>query len=478
MLFFIFQVCISAQESATQVRAVWLTTNYQLDWPSPRQTADKQKEELKSILDKLQALNFNTILFQVRLKGSVLYQSTIEPMCPFIQTRCADGSFFDPLAFAIAECHKRNMECHAWIVTYPIGSQKATPAARIQKIRNLYPDILKAYKGDWYLDPGSPNTNNYLISLVKEIINGYNVDGVHFDYIRYPDENAGFPDKLSYKKYGKGESLASWRRANITNFISEVYNYVKSVKPWIQVSSSPLGIYRSLSGNGNKWSGFESVFQDSYNWLKLGIQDAVYPMLYYQDKNFYPYVDDWLKNANGRLVVPGLGVYKLLPNEQDWELHVLTRQMDYLRDVKAPGEAYFRLGMLLDNIKGIRDELISYYRNPAKLPPMTWLSKEKPESPKNLLIFKSGNDSIQLVWEAPSKDDLTYTVYSFYPGDSIDTNHAENVIAANLHSTQIKIKPEHPDQGKYYLVTASNRFHNESESKEIAFFIFSNQISK
>ncbi len=471
ILFLILCISLFSQESSTQIRAVWLTTNWQLDWPSPRLDAEQQKQQLIAKLDSLQKLNFNTVLFQVRIRGSVLYNSKIETMCSFI------GKSYDPLAFAVEECHKRNMECHAWMVTYPLGSQNHFSPKKVQSFLGGNADVCKLYKGEWYLDPGNPRTNDYLLSIVKEIVTGYDVDGIHFDYVRYPDENSGFPDAKTFKKYGNGSSLYDWRRSNVTQFVTQAYNYVKSVKPWVQVSSSPIGIFRSLTGRGDKWSGFESVYQDTYNWLKLGVQDAVYPMMYYEDKNFYPYVEDWFKNSNGRFVVPGLGIYKMLPHEQNWNLQVVTHQIDYLNTSKL-GQAYFRLGMILDNVKGIKDELLSYYRNPAKLPPMTWLSKESPSSPTNFQIYRADNSTVQLTWDAPSAESLTYTVYSFYPADSIDINNPENIVASGLRSCQLSLKMGNSSQGKLYAVSASNRFHNESKIGEVAYFLPSLDLVK
>ena len=114
----------SAPLPATEVRAVWLTTNYGLDWPRNRTSQEIQKKELLSILDDLQKNNFNTVMFQVRARGEVLYDSKIEPMSSLIQSGGYGHPKFDPLAFTIEECHKRGLECHAWIVTYPMGGDK------------------------------------------------------------------------------------------------------------------------------------------------------------------------------------------------------------------------------------------------------------------------------------------------------------------------------------------------------------------
>ena len=114
----------SQKYPATEIRAVWLTTNYNLDWPHSKSSVEAQKRELRDILDNLKKNNFNTILFQTRNCGEVLYKSNIEPMYGSIAQSSYGKEFFDPLKFVVDECHKRGMECHAWLITYPLGSRK------------------------------------------------------------------------------------------------------------------------------------------------------------------------------------------------------------------------------------------------------------------------------------------------------------------------------------------------------------------
>ncbi|MDD2476718.1 MAG: family 10 glycosylhydrolase [Dysgonamonadaceae bacterium] len=216
---------------ATEVRAVWLTTNYGLDWPKNRTDIDIQKKELISILDDLKKYNFNTILFQVRARGEVLYRSVIEPMSSFIATPTYGQESFDPLAFAIEECHKRGLACHAWIVTYPLGSNRHVQDLGNQSVIRKNPSIAVKYKNGWFLDPGNPQTDDYLLSIVNEVVTNYDVDGVHFDYIRYPDQSTRFPDRTTFNKYGKGKTIANWRRENINRFVTKMYDSVKKIKP-------------------------------------------------------------------------------------------------------------------------------------------------------------------------------------------------------------------------------------------------------
>ena len=206
-----------------EVRAVWITAVYGLDWPRTRATTPegirRQKAELIEILDKLKEANFNTVLFQTRTRGDVLYRSSIEPFNSILTGRENDDPGYDPLAFAIEECHRRGMECHAWMVTIPLGGRKHVAALGRSSVTKKKPAICVPYKRQYFLNPGHPQTKEYLMSLVREVVERYDVDGVHFDYLRYPEHARTFPDSYDYKRYNNGRSLEQWRRDNLTEIV-------------------------------------------------------------------------------------------------------------------------------------------------------------------------------------------------------------------------------------------------------------------
>ena len=171
-LFIVWQV-YPGNPPATEVRAVWLTTNYGLDWPTNRTDIDEQKKELIEILDNLKRFNFNTVFFQSRTRGEVLYRSVIEPMSSVVAPSKLGQPAFDPLAFAIEECHKRGLACHAWVVTYPLGGNKHVKSLGEQSVTRKQPSIALQYKNEWFLDPSNPKTDDYLIAIVNEIITNY-----------------------------------------------------------------------------------------------------------------------------------------------------------------------------------------------------------------------------------------------------------------------------------------------------------------
>lgn len=254
---FLILFSLSAQPAPKyEVRAAWITAVYGLDWPRTKATTpasiQKQKEELVEILDKLKEANFNTVLFQARTRGDVLYKSDIEPYNSILTGKSGKDPGYDPLAFAVEECHKRGMECHAWMVTIPLGGRKHVASLGKQSVTRRQPKICVPYKREYFLNPGNPKTKEYLMSLVKEVVERYDVDGVHFDYLRYPERAFRFPDSYDYRKYGNGRSLDQWRRDNITEILRYIYKGVKQLKPWVKVSTCPVGKYRDTSRYSSK----------------------------------------------------------------------------------------------------------------------------------------------------------------------------------------------------------------------------------
>lgn len=457
---------LQAQNPATEIRAVWLTTNWKLDWPGNAVSVPDQKRELQQMLDELHELNFNTVFFQTRAQGKVFYRSAIEPLSPFFNH--ADN--FDPLAFAIEECHKRGMECHAWLVTYP---DESIPKKRKNAKKVTKPSYYKQVNGIWYLDPGRPESRDHILSIVKEIVINYDVDGVHFDYIRYPNNNRKFPDQDTYKKYGNGMDLYDWRRENINKLVFDIYDWVKKMKPWVQVSSSPLGRYQVLHhiNPNDGWTARETVFQDVGYWLKNGKHDLAFPMMYYRDSNFYPFLDDWMAVCNDRIVAPGLGVYQMMANEKDWSSRDITNQMEYTRKKGILGQAYFRTRNVTDNVKGIKDSIQAFYPYPAKLPPLKWLDNEAPNSPLNLIVYKDDKGKLCMEWESPDPSEkMTYNIY-FSTMENVDRSSPPNILATGVRGNRYTFDMNEGEFGFYYSVTASDRYHNESVPCFAAYYV-------
>ena len=476
LLYIVLMLPLAAQLPKHEVRAAWITAVYGLDWPRTRATSPermrKQQDELVEILDKLKAANFNTVLFQTRTRGDVLYQSSIEPYNSILTGKVGGDPGYDPLTFAIEECHKRGMECHAWMVSIPLGNKKHVASLGKESVTKKKAAICVPYKNEYFLNPGHPQTKEYLMSLVREVVKRYDVDGVHFDYLRYPENAPRFPDGYDYKRYAKGRSLAQWRRDNITDIVRYIYKEVKALKPWVKVSTSPVGKYRDTSRYSSRgWNAYHTVYQDVQGWLGEGIQDQIYPMQYFRGNHFYPFALDWKEQSNGRHIIPGLGIYFLDPAEGNWTLDEIERQMHFIRAQKLEGEAHYRVKYLMDNTQGLYDTLEkNFYTAPALQPAMPWIDSVPPTPPTNLRTEQLAEGYLLLRWNPATDNDRqnapTYVVYGSdtYP---VDISNPENILAQRVQGTEFIYAPIFPwTTRKYFAVTAMDRYGNESQAAQ------------
>lgn len=432
-----------------EVRAVWLTTIGGLDWPhcyaSGNMNVEKQKKELVQILDKLKAANINTVLFQTRIRGTVIYPSAIEPWDGCCSGVPGKGPGYDPLAFAVDECHKRGMEIQAWVVAIPIGKWNALGCTTL---RRKYPALIVRKGNEGYINPGNPLAKKYLADICAEITRKYDVDGIHLDYIRYPE---------TWKVNEKSDKA----RQNITEIVRAVYYGIKEIKPWVKLSCAPIGKYSDLARySSNGWNAFTKGCQDAQGWLRNGIMDQIYPMMYFRGNQFYPFAMDWNENSYGRTIVPGLGIYFLSSSEGNWPVTEVIRQM-YVSRKKGMGYAFFRNKFLCDDKKGLYTFTKDYFNlYPALIPPMTWASKEKPASPK--YITKVIRDDYEAItWDKVTDNTgggISYNVYASrtYP---VDVNDASNLIAQRKQANYLAIKGK---DNLHYAVTSMDRYGQES----------------
>lgn len=445
-----------------EVRAAWVATVFSLDWPKQTiKNAEAQQKELIVIFDKLKKANFNTVFFQVRLRGDVIYNSRYEP----VNRNIAFSPQYDPLSFAVEECHKRGLELHAWFTPYNLGRDHKSPT-----ICN-HTDIVKSCKsknknGEYYFDPGEPQTNQYLLSLITELVSNYDIDGFHFDRIRYPDAGEDFDDFPTFRKYSNGQNTRTWRRENINTFVYAVYDAIKAIKPWVQVSSSVVGVYSNLPSVARSYlKAYDDAYQDPADWLKKGKHDFIVPMMYFTNDLFLPSLNEWMDYSSGRFIVPGLGIFKLDENEGNWPPEWITRQIQFSRANNAQGNAFFRTLFLTENKKGILDELIrNYYTNPALLYPLKWLKDTPPTPPADPEIKKTGN-TVQLQWQELKNSNNEKVFYNVYcsPFTPVDISNPKNIIATRLETTSLPIKNP---SGYYYVITSYDRYHNESIASE------------
>ena len=445
-----------------EYRAVWLATIKGLDWPKEEHRGDyaAQQAHLRTILDSLQAIHINTILLQTRVRGDVIYPSAIEPFAPVFTGRHGVGPDYDPLAFAIDECHRRGMQLHAWLVTSPLGEVQYVKGHGKRSLPASKPGQCTRFKGAWYMEPSHPATVEHLSALVEEITTHYDIDGLHFDYIRYPEYSDTYPDASLYAKNRRGMSKADWRRANITRLMRTLYDRVKALKPWVCVSAATLGKHDDVARYSSYgWNAYHTVYQEAQRWMREGCVDAIFPMIYYTDNHFYPFVCDWGEHSCGRHVVAGMGTYQLHPDEKDWTIEELVRQLHVVRaHPRMAGAAQFRSQFVTDNVKGIYELLRYLYPYPALVPPMSWMGVAPPPSPQHLEVAVS-KQALTLTWQAA--DSLRYNVYgsTTFP---VDTSDPANLVATCLIDGTFTEHLPSLAQPRHYAVTAMDRFGGES----------------
>ena len=421
-----------------EYRAVWLTAIENLDWPksfaSTPQDVENQQQELIAILDTLQSMKVNTVLLQTRVRGDLIYPSHIEPFSHVFTGVEGRSPGYDPLSFAIEECHKRGMQLHAWLVTMPLGKDEHIAMVGKKSLPHRKRSLCSHYDGAWYMEPGNPATSDHIVSIVKEIVEKYDVDGIHLDYVRYPDKNKGYPDIALYRKYGKGLTLASWRRSNITRIVKNVYACVKELKPWVRVSCATLGKYDHLTRYSSLgWDAYNVGFQEAQQWMRDGIVDMLLPMLYFNGNNFYPFVLDWQENSHGRHIIPGIGAYRLLPEYGGWNSHELIRQLCTSRSAGTSGTAMFRAEHLMSCAYDIYTTI---YRTPALVPPMHWYGTEPQPAEDLKLEVVSGAYMLQWkgVEQPAGSPAVCYNVYGV-EGESVDIGNPDNLLVSCLDST-------------------------------------------
>ena len=435
-----------------ETRAVWLTTLASLDWPKNYARSEEsiklQKQELIDILDKYQKANINTVLLQARVRAATIYPSDIEPwdQCITGVEGRAPGYGYDPLGFAVEECHKRGMEIHAWIATIPVGAKNSLGCRTLMKkgfrIRN--------FSTGSYLDPADPSVAPYLASICGEIVRKYDVDGINLDYIRYPD---GWP-RPSYRDGDTPDQ----RRSNITAIVRAIHDEVKAIKPWVKMSCSPIGKHADLSRYSSKnFNAHDRVSQEAQEWMRLGLMDQLYPMQYFRGDNYYPFVADWVENAYKREIVTGLGTYFLDPREGNWTLGDLTRQMYVSRDLGV-GHAHFRSYFLTANKQGVYDfekQFNATLSLPHKMQGVA-STAAMPYAVNSSLVERREDKSVILRWKAVTPYYNIYASYT-YP---VDTEDARNLLFARYTGQTLQLKNVNPNL--YFAVRGMDRYGLET----------------
>ncbi len=486
--FFLVSACSTVRQKATPVsghdvkrefRGAWIQTVFQSEYQS--MTPAQMKQDFIRKLDLLQACGINALVFQVRPEADAFYNSKLEPWSRFytgVQGKAPEGNF-DLMAFLIEECHKRSMEFHAWLNPYRAATSESVVLAE-NHIYYRYPERFVVYNKQILFDPGIPENRQYICQVVRDIVMRYDVDAIHMDDYFYPYPVGGmpFPDDNSFHRYGlasgyKATQRADWRRNNVNQLISELKRTILLTKPWVRFGISPFGIYRNKKstpdGSGSETNGlqnYDDLYADVLHWVREGWIDYNAPQIYWEighaAADYITLAYWWNQFAYDRPLYIGQDV------DRTMKAGDLTRKMRYERALpNVSGNCFWPANELLRNNQGVADSLKRHYhRYPALIPAYTHLHDQAPKAVKGLTTEWTA-DGFLLQWKAqqsPDNPELAhyFVIYRFEDKEPVDLSNPARIVGMT-RDTWYRLPYDHGEVKYRYVVTAVDRFHNESE---------------
>jgi uncharacterized lipoprotein YddW (UPF0748 family) len=426
---------------AREFRGVWVSPLDAMtgaDWPSRQgMSPDNQRAELRILLDHAKSIGLNAIVLHVRIAGDALYPSHLVPWSVFLSGKSGVGPKpeYDPLAFAVAEAHARGLQLHAWFNPFRATLPHSKTKMAASHVTRAHKSWVRTYGAQTWIDPGEPAARAAVLAELLDVVDRYDIDGVHLDDYFYPyrerktvtkrvngrrvhvNEDIPFPDATTWKKYGAKNfrSRDDWRRANIDTFVSQLYAGVKKRKPWVMVGISPFGIWRSGVPTGvTGLDAYAEIFADSRLWLREGWVDYLSPQLYWPlegAQNRFTELDEWWRSQNvkDRSIWPGLFDAQVAVRNPEWggeEIPAQIERLRYSRELRTEsnGHVHFRLSALLMNGSSIGERLRSQvYAAPALVPAAPWLGGAAPTVPKlatinSTLLQITPGDNLPLAW--------------------------------------------------------------------------------
>lgn len=470
----LLSIVISAQHEnypKREVRGAWIATVANIDWPSSRSlSSGEQIRELVNMLDSLKAAGINTIFFQVRTECDALYNSPYEPWSYWLtgeQGKTPDP-YYDPLEFAIAETKAREMEIHAWLNPYRAVKNTDNYTAADTHVSVLHPDWLLTFKNMQILDPGHPAVRDFVLKVVADIVNRYDIDGIHFDDYFYPYEKIKNQDSLTFAAFNRGISdVDSWRRDNINILMKDIYNMITTVKPYVKFGISPFGIVKNEYAGTDGLNSYDVLYCDPETWVNDKFVDYVNPQLYWQigheKADFEKLLLWWSEMKKDRQMFTGFFSSKFAAPSYDGSLSETGDQLRMTRKFKAEGQVYFSAKSISQNMSGLADSMkADWYKYPAIPPAMTWKDSIPPVAPVNPVITEEDDVKV-LTWDTPAlavdgETPARYVIY-YYEGEKDFNNPAQILTFTNGNRYII------PEEYKNYkfAVSSLDRLHNESD---------------
>lgn len=467
----------AAPAVAREFRGAWVASVANIDWPSrPGLTTERQQAELLALLDRAAQLRLNAVIFQIRPGGDALYASTLEPWSEYLTGAMGRPPvpFWDPLAFAVEEAHRRGLELHAWFNPFRARHASAVSVPADNHISRTRPALVKQYGRSLWMDPGEAEVRRHSLRVILDVVRRYDIDGVHIDDYFYPYRERdtlgraiAFPDDASWAKYRRsGGRLGrdDWRRRNVDLFVEAAYRAIKREKPLVRFGVSPFGIWRpgtpaSITG----LDAFTEIYADSRKWLRNGWLDYFAPQLYWpvaQRGQSYPILLEWWagENLRGRHLWPGNFTSRVDTSAAAWKAPEILQQIAATRaQPGASGNIHFSMRALMLDRVGIATTLeTGPYREHALVPSSSWLDRVPPRRPTARLAPIDANPrAMRLHLASATRDPVWLWAVRIRTGGA----WATEVIPGWHSSVVIGGDAGAPDQ---VVVTAVDRAGNES----------------
>lgn len=469
-----------------EVRSVWMATVWALDWPSSTSSTTAQKNEMVKYLDVLQKNNFNAVYFQVRTMSDAFYKSSYEPWSSYLTGTRGKDPGWDPLAFVVEECHKRGMECHAWVNPYRFSTGSNWSTAQDQALKSA--GMLLAYtksdgKTTTILNPGLESVRKRIVDVCKEIISNYDVDGLVFDDYFYPE---GIPVTSSAGDYdlwqesGASMTFGDWRRNNVNQMVADVYKMVQQQKPYVRFGISPAGAACTSAAVAAKhgidrcpvasdWQ-YDGIFSDPVAWLEAGTIDYISPQLYWKTNHktnpFGPMTKWWSYVAKhfGRHHYASHSISFLNSSNTTGDWEEIGKQVQFSRDYtenEAPGAVFYSAAYVTGKKQsGFGEWLqVNKFQNKALTPAIDW----KKSDFEKVQVSALSKRATVLSWAGV--DNVRYSVYAVPESVNVETLDS-NIPAEYLLGVSYKTTYTMPDDkksGYNYAVCVLDRYGNEYE---------------
>lgn len=444
-----------------EFRGVWVATVANIDWPTkPGLGSDQQKSEAIKILDRCQELGLNAIVLQVRTSCDALYESKHEPWSYYLTGTQGQPPepFYDPLAFWIDQTHRRGMELHAWFNPYRARNSGQTYTESPDHISSKHPELVKRYGNDktayLWLDPGEPKSREHTLKVFMDVVQRYDIDGVHIDdyFYPYPIDDIPFPDDPAWENYKRsGGNLArdDWRRDQMNQFIRSLYLQIKGTKPHVKFGISPFGIWKpGYPASVQGFNQYEKLYADAKLWLNEGWCDYYSPQLYWpihaKQQSFPALLQWWVsQNTQGRLIAPGIFTSRIGDKNRPFTVEQIEDQVFLARTLQgSSGTIHFSMKAIMENREGLSDRLKSNtYLTPALTPQTPWLKVEKIAKPELSQVTRSSDASpTKVVWEVSNQQAVRrWCVHRLIKGRWETSIHGPDTLSLELGP------PESPD---------------------------------